>query len=96
MGPGRAKTHCRIPNILKYLVQHFILVETCFPQKIKTYQELDKKKELVEQDECFQGGCWGFGFIFSLDPSPANSSPELAMMPRDVVGNVEVPIHGLT
>lgn len=91
MGPGRAKTLCRTQNILKYLVQCFILVETCLQQKIKTSQELDKKKEA----ECFQGGWWDFGFVFSLDTSPVSSSPELAMVPRDVAAKVVVPIHGL-
>lgn len=36
MGAGRTKTHCRTQNILKYLAQLFILVETCFRQKMKT------------------------------------------------------------
>lgn len=56
MGPGRAKTHCRTQNVLKYLVQCFILVETCLQQKIKASQELDKKKEVMGQAERFQGG----------------------------------------
>lgn len=56
---------------------------------------MGKKKELVGQAECFQGGWWDFGFVFSLDTSPVNSSPELATMPRDVGAKVGVPIHGL-
>lgn len=36
MGSGKTKTRRRTQNILKYLVQLFILVETCLWQKMKT------------------------------------------------------------
>lgn len=89
MGAGRAKTHCRTQNILKYLVQHFILAETPSAENKKLTRAKGKKKELVGQVEW-----WDFGFVFSLDTSPVKS-PELAVMPRDVGAQFGIPIHGL-